>query len=1121
MTRSFYLAATFGLSAVWCLSADCRVCSVDELDLSGSYNGRGMKTGVRQSVQGTPLKVAGQEYSRGVGMRAEGAIGIRLDGDATDFTALVGVDDCATEMKHGSRKVRMVFKVWTDGKIAWTSPVLEEGSCPVEVKVGLSGVREMFLETSTDAPWVAFDGSAGDWLDARITLADDAKVETITDPEATRQLGILTPPEKPEPRINGADIWGVRPGRPVIFRIATSGERPMSFSAKGVPEGLALDAERGVLSGVAPQRKGSYDIEVTAESAKGKAVRTIRLAVGDTITLTPPMGWNSWNIWGDNLTEGHVRAAARALDESGLGDHGWSYVNMDESWQMNNSAQNKTRPELRGPARDADGRILPNPTFPDMRKLADYIHSLGFHAGLYSSPGPRTCGGHEGSYGHEAQDAASWAEWGYDYIKYDWCSYDEVLAPERGGKIWCEDSWRYLRCESKEIPYRLMRDCLRKQKRDIVYSFCQYGMGQAQEWVRETGANCWRCWEDMKDTWPWMLKSLEADVGADNHWKYAGPGCWPDLDMMIVGDQKSFGSTHPTFLTPNEQYTHVSLWCMLGSPLLIGCDLSKLDPFTRNLLVNDEVLAVSQDRLGKVARRYRHTDAEDVWMRPLTGKFSAIALVNRSPFTRKIRVTFEELGLDGDERWVMDLWRQKCEGRHAGFYSAIVPPHATKLVKTRPTDCPRCDDEAERAKSVSWDHAEVRGTLSPEKLAFRPGEKMRFELSLAGVEGTLPANTYFLDWERRGDDGKVARGREPLPLRSGSFPVETSMDVPGFVCIEANVVTADGKKVPKKHRWEKRVFFMGGAAVEPWKLKSAAEPEDFDAFWRETREKLDALPMDVLSYEKCVASNGVDVFAVKVACPGPCPLTGYLTVPATANEGKRYPANVWFDGAGTTPQGIPSRRMTDRIGLFVNTQGYDLGKDKAYYEAFFRSRCPHGTCPYDRCREQNKNRRTAFVYGLAMRAIRAVDYVSTLESCDGTVFVEGDSQGAFQAAIAAAQAKRTPDRLRVGILWGLDWSGMTLGRLPSYYRATPGYESELDYFDPCLHARRMKCPVEISKAGLGDYCSPPSSLTVFYNNLKVPRRIVYYQGSTHGWWPEGVRRYAVTNGEWRAAVGGR
>jgi alpha-galactosidase len=234
-----------------------------------------------------------------------------------------------------------------------------------------------------------------------------------------------------------------------------------------------------------------------------------------------------------------------------------------------------------------------------------------------------------------------------------------------------------------------MSKCLKAQKRDILFSFCQYGWGDVQLWAREAGANCWRSWCDLNDSWHWMELALEGRIGGE-YWKYSGPGCWADPDMMIVGQQYSFGGDHPTFLSPNEQYSHVSLWAMVGSPLLIGCDLTTIDEFTKSLLMNDEVIAVSQDRLGKVARRIRNADAESVWVRPLANGFTAVALVNRYPFAREIKVSFAELGLDS-QCWVKDLWRQECEGKHAGFYFATVPAHATKLVKMRSVDCAKCD----------------------------------------------------------------------------------------------------------------------------------------------------------------------------------------------------------------------------------------------------------------------------------------------------------------------------------------------------------------------------------------------------------------------------------------------
>ena len=650
----------------------------------------GKRVQTLKSVDGHPLTMSGKTYARGFGTHPESAVAFTSNGKVQSFDALVGIDDDAAKAGSGQSygQPAAQFNVWADGRIVWSSGVLQLRQKPVHAHVDLAGAREIVLETRGGTAWTAWDAANGDWAEARFTCADGAELELVDDPSAYAQLGVLTPPEKPEPQFNGADIWGVRPGHPVIFRIPVSGVRPMTFTAKGLPDGVTLDAATGVLRGVAPLKTGDCDITVTAENAKGKATRVIRLAVGDTIALTPPMGWNSWNVWCHRLTQRHAMDSALALEKSGLGDHGWAYVNLDDFWEMNNHPAFKARPRLKGPARDSTGRILPNPDFPDMKALTDYIHSFGFKAGLYSSPGTVTCGGCEGSYGHELQDAESWADWGFDYIKYDWCSYSKVFEKETGyaPDTHAKSAFR----EEYAKPYRLMGECLKKQKRDILFSFCQYGMGETERWGREAGANCWRTWADLKDGWTWMEQAIEGHLDAE-HWKCNRPGFWADPDMMIVGRQYSFGSDHPSYLTPNEQYTHVSLWCMLGAPLLIGCDLTKLDDFTRNLLANDAVIAVSQDRLGRTARRIRHVDSQSVWVRDLADGAKAVALVNRSPIARELSVSFLEVGFGGGEHWVKDLWRQQCEGKHAGSYVCQVPSHATKLVYVKPVSCPKCE----------------------------------------------------------------------------------------------------------------------------------------------------------------------------------------------------------------------------------------------------------------------------------------------------------------------------------------------------------------------------------------------------------------------------------------------
>jgi len=646
---------------------------VNTFDLSAASAGMGKKVEVRGS---------------GFVTHPESAVVFRMNGRVTSFDGEVAIAPDAAKEKKSGREIKAVCRIWADGKIVWNSSVFSEKSKPVKVHADLLGAEEVVLETTSTAPWVAYEATIVEWRDAAFSYESGAVLQPVTDPKATMQLGILTPPASEAPAFNGADVWGVRPGHPVIFRMPVSGVRPMHFSAKGLPQGVTFDAKKGILGGVAPQQKGDYPIVVTASNAKGSATKTITLKVGDTICLTPPMGWNSWNIWGSAFTGDHAKAAAQALDESGLADYGFAYINLDDWWEMNNSKQNTKRPELRGAARDKDGMIISNPSFPDMKGLTDYIHSFGFKAGLYSSPGPQTCGGCEGSWQHEEQDAKRWADWGFDYIKYDWCSYGEIYRKETGNSTW--DGHKNTYNDAFAKPYRLMGECLRKQDRDIVYSFCQYGLGEVQKWGRDAGGNCWRSWQDLKDTWPWLEVAFEGYVPNVEFYRYVGPGFWADPDMMIVGDQRSFGTTHPTFVTHNEQYTHVSLWCMIGSPLLIGTDLTKLDDFTKNLLMNREVIAISQDTLGMVARRVMHDDLHSVWERPLANGDNAVAIVNRYPVTHTFKVDLKSLGLGG-EYIVRDCWRQVGEGVVCGEYTTEIPPHATKLIRLARVKCSRCE----------------------------------------------------------------------------------------------------------------------------------------------------------------------------------------------------------------------------------------------------------------------------------------------------------------------------------------------------------------------------------------------------------------------------------------------
>jgi len=476
----------------------------------------------------------------------------------------------------------------------------------------------------------------------------------------------LTPPSPPTPQIHGAKVFGVHPGHPLLFTVAATGDRPMTFSADNLPAGLVLDPTTGQISGTAPQA-GDYPVTLHAKNSLGKTDRQLLIKVGNTIALTPPMGWNSWNCFASAVSDAKIRAAADAMAKSGLINHGWTYVNIDDFWQVNPKSKDET---LHGPERDASGNILPNSRFPDMKALAQYIHAQGLKAGLYSSPGTYTCGGCTGSYQHEEQDARQYADWGFDYLKYDWCTYKFIYKREEG-------------VDGLKKPYQVMAAGLAKVDRDIVYSFCQYGMGDVWKWGAETGGNSWRTTGDIRDTWQSMMSNGARGNGIES---YASPGHWNDPDMLVVGQVGWGPHLHATHLTPDEQYTHISLWCLQAAPLLIGCDLTQLDPFTLGLLTNDEVIDIDQDSLGAAAHiggGADHPTFIQMWAKPLEDGSLAVGLINLSDKPSGDTLSFGDFGLKGPQI-VRDVWRQKDLGTFAQeFNSGLIPPHGVLLVRLR------------------------------------------------------------------------------------------------------------------------------------------------------------------------------------------------------------------------------------------------------------------------------------------------------------------------------------------------------------------------------------------------------------------------------------------------------
>ena len=362
---------------------------------------------------------------------------------------------------------------------------------------------------------------------------------------------------------------------------------------------------------------------------------------------TPPMGWNSWNHFAEKVTDADVRSAADALVASGMRDAGYVYVNIDDTWEGK---------------RDAQGVIHTNEKFPDMKALSDYVHSKGLKLGIYSSPGPKTCAGYEGSYGHEAQDAQTYAEWGIDYLKYDQCSFGDIIRQEAGDDL---DKAAAM----QKAAYEKMHVAIAKTGRPMVYSFCQYGLYSVWAWGPEKGGNLWRTTDDINDHWDRMSLIGFQQAGLE---KFAGPGHWNDPDMLEVGN----GGMNNT-----EYELHMSLWAMLSAPLLAGNDLSKMTPETKAILMNRDVIALDQDALGHQGRRVWEEGPKEIWEKDLSGGHKAIAFFNRGESTLDFDPNLKVLA-DFRGKHLLDLWTKK-EVAIDGNTKLRVPKHGVLLLEQR------------------------------------------------------------------------------------------------------------------------------------------------------------------------------------------------------------------------------------------------------------------------------------------------------------------------------------------------------------------------------------------------------------------------------------------------------
>ncbi|MES2476998.1 MAG: glycoside hydrolase family 27 protein [Verrucomicrobiota bacterium] len=354
------------------------------------------------------------------------------------------------------------------------------------------------------------------------------------------------------------------------------------------------------------------------------------------LVKTPPMGWNSWNKFHSGVTDGIVREMADAMVTSGMRDAGYIYLCIDDTWEG---------------VRDPEGNLGSNEKFPDMKALADYVHSKGLKLGIYTSPGPRTCADYPGSYGHEQQDANTFAAWGVDYIKHDWCGARMIYGDK-----------------DQQAVYQKMGEALQATGRPIVYSICNYGVAKVETWGAKAGGNLWRTTGDIRDTWQSMRANIERQAPLAS---FAGPGHWNDPDMLEVGNGG---------MTDTEYRTHMSLWAITAAPLIAGNDIRNMTPAIQEILLNREVIAVNQDVLGKQATPRKEGTLE-TWVKPLADGSVAVAVVNLGETEADVAVKVSDLGLVGNVSSARDLWAHADVSFRDGIYTRKVASHDVLMLR--------------------------------------------------------------------------------------------------------------------------------------------------------------------------------------------------------------------------------------------------------------------------------------------------------------------------------------------------------------------------------------------------------------------------------------------------------
>jgi alpha-galactosidase len=625
---------------------------LDCLDLNKSEQTIGRPGQIGEQIR---LSISGRRFANGFSARSESLVYIELDGRTHYFSAEVGIDDRSTVSPDDTvKKENLIatFFVIGDGKTLWQSGVMKYGDAPKAFTIRLDGVKSLILKATGQS-----ENTYADWINAMFGYSGEIP-KTVWSPDkqavikATLAFAEQQIQKYPTPRINGAMKAGVRPNTPFYYPVAVTGVRPMNIQAEGLPKGLILDAETGIISGI-PAETGEYSVKLTASNSYGNAERILKIVVGDKLALTPPMGYLSWNVVEGLINEIFLKELAEAFVTFGLRDVGYQYINMDDCWQGK---------------RGADGYITPDPhRFPNgMKTVGDYLHQQGFKFGIYSSPNSYTCANYHGTLDFEKQDVETWASWGVDYLKYDYC--------------WCP-------ADRADELFLKTGELMKMSGRSIVYCI---GMGDGKK-SKEYGSHVWRTGGDLRDIWSVEDGGFQGSVGIVESFEKAQqtadlqePGRWNDPDMLVTGlygkSSAARDITDGRGCTDVEYRSQVSLWALMSAPLFISTDVRQINQTTLEILTNPEVIEINQDSSGEFPKRISEAGKQEIWMKQMEDGSKTIALFNKGAESVKMTLNLNEIGINGLST-IRDVWKRKDVGKFKKTYSATVEPHEVILIR--------------------------------------------------------------------------------------------------------------------------------------------------------------------------------------------------------------------------------------------------------------------------------------------------------------------------------------------------------------------------------------------------------------------------------------------------------